>query len=581
MELEVIEPEKKTRKFEDEPTISFVVPVHAKNLDKNILKRCLMSLDDQDYEKMEVVIVLNGGEDDELENVAQFFVNKDARFKLIKTAEGGACNARNVGFDHSTGDIVSFFNSDYRAKPATARLWVDALVKNPDCGFAYGGYEFATTPAMVYGSRPFNSFVLTQFNYIDCGFPLWRKYVVKWDPEVKSLQDWDFWIRVVKTHNLKGFYLGRDFTFIAEAPRPGGLSYDSSSNWNDRVKFVREKNGIATSDLLVTSIGAEFHGIEIAKMLKADFRDMSVIQKPNVYKALYMIGFYMRPDQGHNDHPVVLGSFAEEVKKIIHFVGADIYWLRKFPIESMRILAGTLKMGAHHILCENENAQKELKEFGIDAEIVPIPPYNDYELRPLPETFRVALYLTDRSDFDKYLQRHTLSIVRSMPDVQFSGYGDGAKDFSSPNFKHYGNMDNAQWKQFVYDHSCILRLVRHDTLPMAPCDFILAGRPAISNIPMEYSLLIDTKGKTPITDWDMFAPGFNVYEWPSTKKKIVQAIRSRKKFNYAMPVRDGINVFDNRSQQQRARDHWLKVLDRNKYIETISRMAGLGGGLHA
>lgn len=555
MEMEVVAPNKPTVKFEDDPLISFIVPVHAGHLDKSILKRCLMSLDDQDYPNFEVVIVLNGGEDKALEDTAAFYVNKDSRFRLIKSAEAGACNARNAGFEASKGDIVSFFNSDYRLKPGMARLWVDTLVENPDFGFAYGGYEYSTAPAHAYFSRPFDPFLLTVFNYIDCGFPLWRKYVVKWDPEVKSLQDWDFWIRVVKTHNLKGYYLGRDLTFTAEPPRPGGLSMDSSSNWIDRVKFVKEKNGIPIPDLLVTSIGAEFHGIQIAKMLGADFRDMSTLHKPSDYKAVYLIGFYMKPTDQGNQHPQVLSSFPENVKRIIHFVGADIYWLRKFPYESLKLLSGVLKQSGAVILCENERAKDELRSFGIDAQVVPIPPYNDYEMRPLPDEYRVALYLTEKSDFDKYCLAHTLSIVRAMPDVQFSGYGDGAKEFRAPNFRHYGNMDNAKYKEFVYEHSAVLRLVRHDTLPMAACDFFLSGRHVISNIPMPFSTLIDTKGRDAMNDWDLFGPGFSDFRWPETKKAVVMAIRDLKKNGVLLP--------------NAKREWWAKHLDRQNYIDTI------------
>ncbi len=521
-----------------------------------------MSLADQDYGNMEVVIVLNGGEDEDLERTANFYVEQDPqKFKLVKVEEGGACRARNVGFEHSQGDIVSFFNSDYRANPGMVRMWVDALLEHPECGFAYGGYEYATAPTVGYPSKPFDPYLLDVANYIDCGFPIWRKYVTSWDTEVKSLQDWDFWLSVIKTHGIKGHFIDRDISFVAEKPRPKGLTDDSSNNWIERVRFIKNKHGISTSDLVVTSLGAANHGVEIAKMLKADFRDDTIF-KPNEYKALYMIGFYMRPTDQGNQHGSILGSFAPEVKKIIHFVGADIYWLRKFPYESMKYLAGVIKMGSTHVLSENRWAQAELKEFGIDSKVVPIPTYNDYIVKPLPETFRVALYLTNKSDFDKYLQAHTLSIVRAMPDVQFTGYGDGAKDFQASNFKHYGNMGKENYRKYVYENSCLLRLVRHDTLPMAGCDFLSAGRQFISNIKMDgpaqgHSIHIDTGGNEPMNSWDSFGPGFSDYRWPKTKSQIVQAIRSLK-----------LNPVSQEDVEKQA-DYWKGTLDKKTYIETI------------
>ena len=563
MELQVIEPEKKTLKFDLEPMISFVVPVHANNLDQSIFKRCLMSLAEQDYPNMEVIVVLNGGDDVELERTANFYVDQDpGKFKLVKVEEAGACRARNVGFEHSNGEIISFFHSDYRLNPGMARMWVESLLDHPDCGFVYGGYEWATSPTQAYPSKPFDPYLLDMANYIDAGFPIWRRYVVPWDTEVKSLQDWDFWLSVIKKHNIKGHFIERDIAYVAEKPRPKGLSEDSTRNWIERVKFIKNKHNIPLSDLVVTSLGAQNHGIEIAKMLKSDYRDDTIF-KPNEYKALYMIGFYMRPDQPGNGHGNILGSFSPDVKKIIHFVGADIFWLRKFPYDAMKSLAGIIKMGSDHILCENEQAQKELRDFGIESTIVPIPPYNDYEVKPLPEVFRVALYLTNKSDFDKYLQKQTLSIVRAMPDVQFTGYGDGGKDFISPNFRHHGNMTKDKYKEYVYENSCLLRLVKHDTLPMAGCDFMLAGRSVISNIPMKHAYLIDTKGLEPINDWDIFGPGFTDYRWPSTKAEVVQVIRSYKKGT----------VHPNKE----APSYWKELLDREKYIKTIYELAGLNG----
>jgi len=237
-------------KFEKDPKVSFIVPIYKVTPD--MLKRCIRSLIDQDYSDMEVVCVFDGA-DPELTTITEPY-EKRGEIKVVTIEHAGACAARNAGFAESKGDIVSFFNSDYIAKPGMVRMWVEALKANPDCGFAYGAYELITQTRWVYASKAFDPWLLDVANYIDCGFPLWRKYFVPWDPECKSLQDWDFWLRVVKTHNVKGFYLGREVSFLAEPPRVGGLSNDSSSNWVDRVKYVKDKNGIKEPPIVVSSI---------------------------------------------------------------------------------------------------------------------------------------------------------------------------------------------------------------------------------------------------------------------------------------------------------------------------------------
>lgn len=545
----------------DTPLFSFVVPIY--NIKPEVLKRCLLSLQDQDYEPIEVICVLDGP-NKELENVARsFLLSSSASFRIYEIEHSGACAARNFGFEKSKGDIVSFFNSDYIAKPGMVSNWVDIMTKKKEFGFIYGGYEYATTQRQWYPSRKFDPWLLEVANYIDCGFPLWRKYVVRWDNNCKSLQDWDFWLRVIKTHNVKGFYLGRELSYLAEAPRPNGLSMDSSNNWKDRVNYVKKNHKITNKDIVVTSLGAANHGIEIAKLLDADFRD-DTIYKPSDYKALYMVGFYMRPTDQYNEHPKILSHFQKDVKKIVHFVGADIYWLRKFPFESLKYLTGALKLSVDHILCENEIAQKELREFGIESEIVPIPPYSNFEVRPLPAEFRVATLLTSKSDFDKYCFEPTLSIIRAMPDIQFASYGDGDSDINYPNLKCYGELERKDYEKFVYDNSCLLRLTRHDTMPMASNEFIMAGRNVITNIPAKFMNVIDTSGKHELNEWDIFGEGLNAYNWPNTKTKIVQSIRA---------VRDMQKSSSNIYQE--AHDFYADLLDKEKYINKIRSLCGI------
>jgi glycosyltransferase involved in cell wall biosynthesis len=489
MTTELLEKEATKTVLRVDPLISFIVPVYKTN--KDLLKRCIMSLIDQDYENTEIVVVFDGI-DQELIKVTTPFLVKHKNFRIIEIEHKGACAARNAGFRASRGEIVSFFNSDYVAKPGMTRTWVDTLLDNPDYGFAYGGYEYASDGRNAYMAQPFNEFDLTQYNYIDCGFPLWRKHVVDWDENCKSLQDWDFWIRVVK-NGVKGFYIERDPFYVALLPQPGGLSFDSHNNWVDRVKYVRDKNDIKTYPLITTSIGATNHAREIAKMIKSDYRDLSTVLKPNEYKALYLIGFYMNPKDQRNMHPDIMEHFKGK-KRIVHFVGADIYWLRKFKHEDLKYIKGVLNQECDHILCETQLAKDELLEYGINSEIVPIPPYNDYEVKPLPDKFSVAIFLTQRSDFDKYCTEETLSIVRALPTVQFNAYGDGCKDVQYPNFKHFGNLDKEQWKKFVYENSCYLRLSRHDTRPLATDEFLMAGRDVVTNIPGDFVEYISTSG---------------------------------------------------------------------------------------
>lgn len=564
-----LEPEIVKEKFTSDPLFSFIVPIY--DIKPEILKRCLLSLVDQDYDNKEIICVLDGP-NAELMNVANSFVSS-GKVRIIEIEHAGACAARNAGFKESKGEIVSFFNSDYIAKPGMTRLWVDALKSNPDCGFVYGGYEYNSNRRWMYPSKPFDTWELEIANYIDCGFPLWRKYVVDWDVNCKSLQDWDFWLGVIRKHKIKGHYLGRDYSFIAEMPRPKGLSHDSSSNWIDRVTYIKNKYNIPLRDILVTSLGAKNHAKEIAKLIDGDFRD-DTFDKPSNYKALYMIGFYIKPNEaGLNEHARQLALFKEKypnAKRIVHFVGADIYWLRKFPYDSLKYLAGALKLSTDHILSENKEAHDELLQFGIKTEIVPIPSYTqNWEVKPLPDKFSIGVYLVQpgqqsgQSDFDKYCYENTLSIIRGMPDIQFTAYGYGGHDVIYPNLKHYKIIDRDKWPDYVYSNSALLRLCRHDHHPMASNEFIMAGRDVVTNIPTLGAFMIDTSGHSQLNDWDKFSEGFNRHNWPETKKKVIKTIRSIKN----MPVSQATRLTNS---------HELKnILNQGNYVKKIREICGL------
>lgn len=544
--------------FAPTPLVSFIVPVYQ--TEKAVFQRCLRSLQDQDYENIEVVCVFDGIQPELLKVITPFL--SDKRFRVVEIDHAGACAARNAGFKTSNGEIISFFNSDYIAKPGMVRAWVEMLQANADCGFAYGRYEYNSSRREVYPSKPFDPWTLKIANYIDCGCPLWRQYVVDWDPNCKSLQDWDFWLRVIETHKVKGYYWGAlESFYIAELPKRGGLSDDSHSNWLERTRYVKAKNGIPESDICVTSRGAPNHAVEIAKMLNVDFRDDTIF-KQHAYKALYLIGWYMKPTDQGNDHPLIMMAFDQPgIKKIIHFVGADIFWLRKFSYEHLKQLVGALKMKADYILCETELARDELRDFGINARIVPIPSYSTWEVKPLPESFSVSIFLTNKSDFDKYCYEENLSIVRAMPDVQFTAYGDGGWDVEYPNLVHCRNLPRPEWEKYVYSNSCYLRLVRHDTLPLASAEFVMAGRDVITNIPLPYQEYIDTAGKDSLNDWDKFSVGLNLYHWPDTKSQIIQKIRELRKRH----LEDEKRI--------EAAKYWNDLLNKDKYIETIRALA--------
>lgn len=85
--------------------ISVIIPIH--NSEK-YLDKCIQSILNQSYVKLEILCILNGCNDNSLE-----IVNKYKDRVIIKILdEASISNARNLGIKESTGEYIAFIDSD-------------------------------------------------------------------------------------------------------------------------------------------------------------------------------------------------------------------------------------------------------------------------------------------------------------------------------------------------------------------------------------------------------------------------------------------------------------------------------------
>ena len=90
------------------PKISVIVPVY--NSEK-YLSEALRSLEEQTFKNFEVVIV-NDGSTDGSDKIIEKFIEKNRNFKLINQKNMGPGCAKNTGIKYSTGEYVTFLDSD-------------------------------------------------------------------------------------------------------------------------------------------------------------------------------------------------------------------------------------------------------------------------------------------------------------------------------------------------------------------------------------------------------------------------------------------------------------------------------------
>lgn len=88
--------------------ISIIVPVY--NVEKYLTK-CIDSIINQTYKDLEIILVDDGSTDNSGQICDQYAI-KDNRIKVIHKENGGLSDARNVGIKNSTGEYLSFIDSD-------------------------------------------------------------------------------------------------------------------------------------------------------------------------------------------------------------------------------------------------------------------------------------------------------------------------------------------------------------------------------------------------------------------------------------------------------------------------------------
>ncbi len=91
-----------------EKLISVIVPVYKV---EKYLDKCVESIVNQTYENLEIILV-DDGSPDKCPAMCDAWTEKDNRINVIHKENGGLSDARNAGYSISTGEYISFIDSD-------------------------------------------------------------------------------------------------------------------------------------------------------------------------------------------------------------------------------------------------------------------------------------------------------------------------------------------------------------------------------------------------------------------------------------------------------------------------------------
>lgn len=106
--------------------ISVIIPIY--NSEK-FLEECLTSVQKQDYENFEAILIDDGSTDSSV-LISESFCNRDSRFKLFQKPNEGPAVARNIGMRLATGDFICFIDSDDVISPNMLSSLFMAITKS-------------------------------------------------------------------------------------------------------------------------------------------------------------------------------------------------------------------------------------------------------------------------------------------------------------------------------------------------------------------------------------------------------------------------------------------------------------------
>lgn len=105
------------------PKVSVIIPVYNVEL---YLRECLDSVINQTYKDLEIICVDDGSTDESL-SILKEYEAKDTRVKVIVASHANAGAARNIGYEASNGEYLSFLDADDVFAPPMIETLYNAL----------------------------------------------------------------------------------------------------------------------------------------------------------------------------------------------------------------------------------------------------------------------------------------------------------------------------------------------------------------------------------------------------------------------------------------------------------------------
>lgn len=215
------------------PKISVIIPAYNAEL---TIKHTIKSVLKQTFTDFEIILINDGSTDRTAEIVREI---QDDRIKIFSYQNGGLPVARNRGIDNATGDYLTFLDADDLWTKDKLEKQLNAFKANPKAGVAYsrvsyideqGNFLYNCNPVSFEGNV-LKPLLLTNFLINGSNILIRREAIEsvgKFDPDLKSSEDWDYYLRLAK-----------DYSF-AVVPEYQILYRQTSNNMSSNVERMKQ-----------------------------------------------------------------------------------------------------------------------------------------------------------------------------------------------------------------------------------------------------------------------------------------------------------------------------------------------------
>jgi len=176
------------------------------------------------------------------------------------------------------------------------------------------------------------------------------------------------------------------------------------------------------------------------------------------------------------------------VKVINHFIGSDILKIINSPFRP-RLMP--LVNSLSKIICVSPLLQQELKNLGVEADLIP---FTNLELKKreidYPETRSAVIYIPNHN-IEFYNFEMLMELARRFPDVEFMIFPFDNSEIKLPdNVKSRASIPRQQMFDFISKYRVFIRLPRHDGLPNTLLEALSIGRWCIWNFEFPHTFRV-------------------------------------------------------------------------------------------